>query len=346
MHCKKSPPPFIIPVFISHQGCPHRCVFCNQHSITGATTPGDRPLTAAAVKGMIDRYLSWPRRNPAGEVQVAFYGGSFTALAVERQQELLDAVRPFLAAGRVHCIRVSTRPDYVGCEEAEFLRRQGVRIVELGIQSLDPQVLAMSGRGHTVQQAKEAIVALKRTGITAGAQLMVGLPGERTAQLIAGAKRVAELKPDLVRIYPTLVVRGSGLERMYWEKRYLPQSLNQAIARTARMKEIFDHHGIPVVRMGLQPSASLEKEIIAGPYHPAYGELVLARMTFKRVRSKLAASAGKPKRRLALARADQSIFRGPRNISMQRLAALGLLENVEILFCDDVPRNTVQVTAE
>ncbi|HCC53551.1 MAG TPA: radical SAM protein [Desulfobulbaceae bacterium] len=332
------PPPFIIPIFIAHQGCPQQCLFCNQRGITGASEDMVGP---GEIEAIIRAQLTWPRRYPTAPVQVAFYGGSFTGLAIERQRELLGAVQPFLAAGQVQEIRLSTRPDYVTSEIACFLREHGVGIVELGAQSLDDGVLAASGRGHTAAQVRTAVACLKEAGMQVGLQLMLGLPGERTVTALASARQAAALNPDLIRLYPCLVIAGSPLAELYRQGQYLPLTLSQAVILAARLWSIFQERLIPVVRMGLQPSAALEKTLLAGPYHPAFGELVLSRIFFNKVRALLAGRQHQQPHCLCLAKADESIYRGRDNGNVKRLAALGLLNGVETVFSASQPRQTV-----
>jgi len=336
------PPPFVIPIFIAHQGCPHQCLFCNQRSITGAP---EGMVGAREVEETIRTQLAWPRRHPEAPVQVAFYGGSFTGLAMERQRELLGAAQPFLASGQVRELRLSTRPDYVTPEIAGFLREQGVGIVELGAQSLDDRVLAASGRGHTVAQVRTAVACLKEAGIKVGLQLMLGLPGDSTATALVSGRAAAALGPDMVRLYPCLVISGSPLAELYRQGQYQPLTLSRAVALAGRLWSIFNGHGISVVRMGLQPSASLEKTVLAGPYHPAFGELVLSRLFFNQIRADLSARSLRQLYRLSLARADESIYRGKGNGNVKRLAALGLLEGVETVFSASQPRQTVVLTS-
>ncbi len=330
--------PLVIPIFIAHQGCPHRCVFCNQESITGRREAASQPMRAAEVVATIDGWLARSGSDSRRAVQVAFYGGSFTALAQGYQEELLTAVRPYLEAGRVGMIRLSTRPDAIDAATVAFLRAHGVGVVELGVQAMDDRVLAASGRGHTVADVEAAVRLLKAGGMRVGGQLMIGLPGESSGSALAGALALARLGPDFVRIYPALVIRGSVLASRFAAGLYRPLSLLQGVARCARLKAVFDHHRIPVVRMGLQPSPSLERDLLAGPYHPAFGELVLARMFFNRVRSLLAAIPADSHRTLSIAPADLSIFRGQRNLSVQRLAALGLSARMRLHLDPGQPR--------
>ena len=333
--------PLVIPIFISHQGCPQRCIFCDQDTITGHTGLHNEPVTTGKVKEIIEQWLRRPRKEDKNCVQVAFYGGSFTGLSLKRQRDLLGSVKPYIKDGLVDFIRISTRPDYIDEASVALLKEYSVSIVELGIQSLDGAVLEASARGHSVQHSLDAVRILRESGFTVGAQLMCGLPGDTVSRLTATVKKVAALRPDFVRIYPTLVIKGSGLEKMYRHGKYRPLSLPVAIALSCRMKTIFDSYNIRVVRMGLQPSEELADKVVAGPYHPAFGELVLSRLLYKKTRKAL---RGKIQvKSLAVAAADESVFRGPNNVSMIKLAALGLLDGVELVFDKEQVRNSVLV---
>ena len=261
--------PLVIPLFIPHRGCPHLCLFCNQNSITGA---GEAAAMDGAEVGRTIR--TWLARSPGRrEVQAAFFGGSFTCLPRREQQELLLAVRPFLDSGEVDLIRLSTRPDCISGEICGFLAAHRVAIVELGIQSFDDQVLQRARRGHTAGDSRRAAGLLQEAGMQVGMQLMPGLPGETTRSFLRGISEAIRIAPDFVRLYPAVVLRNSGLAADCLAGRYRPLSLNRAVALAARAKEMLDAAGIPIVRMGLQASTELEKEILAGPYHPAFGEL-------------------------------------------------------------------------
>ncbi|MBU1710851.1 MAG: radical SAM protein [Proteobacteria bacterium] len=339
--------PFVIPFFIAHQGCPHRCVFCNQRHIAGSAEPGENSITPESITGEIKTWLERPRKNPLAPVQVAFYGGSFTGIETLKQQEYLSAVQPFIASGRVASIRISTRPDYIDDRIVQFLKSYKVKIVELGVQSLDDRVLAQSGRGHTAKQVEDAVELLQHHGFSVGVQLMVGLPGETTKSLFEGVRQVIGMRPDFVRIYPVLIIGDTELEILYNQGRYAPLTLNRAVALTAKMKERFGRAAIRVVRMGLQPSVSLEKSVIAGPYHPAFGELVLSRIMFNKTRAVLkGAEAGSGRQQgVHIASVDESIFRGPGNVSFKRLASLGLLDNRALVLEPLQERNTVFLSA-
>lgn len=336
-------PPFIIPLFIPHQGCPHRCIFCNQHPLTG-NAGGESPAspTRQAVESEISLWLARSPRQ-GRRVEVAFYGGSFTGLPADRQQELLSAVQPFLHRGLVDAIRLSTRPDYITQDTAAFLQSFGVETVELGVQSMDQNVLDQSLRGHNTQQTANAIDLLKKAGINTGAQLMIGLPGETSFGALSGAKQLALLQPDFARLYPALVIRGSGLEALYHEGPYRPLSLPRAIALAARVTTILAQHDIPVIRTGLQPSAELEGNLLAGPYHPAFGELVKSRLFFNSIRKQLCRFRDKPCR-LIVSERDRSLFNGQKRCNINRLKQLHLLDRVSVVFTATAsPRGTITI---
>ncbi|MEN8140287.1 MAG: radical SAM protein [Thermodesulfobacteriota bacterium] len=327
--------PFIIPIFISHQGCPHQCVFCNQGAIAGST---DVPVSPAQVAGLIAEQLAWPRKTGRQEeVQVAFYGGSFTCLDQERQQAYLRAVQPFLDRGQVAKVRLSTRPDCLDLPTALWLREQGVGLVEVGVQSLDEEVLLASRRGHDGAQVAAAFGALREAGLQSCGQLMVGLPGDTPARAVASARRLLEMGPDMVRIYPTLVVAGSPLAELYEQKKFQPWSLAKAVLVCARLKEICEKARVKVIRLGLQPSQALKASVLAGPFHPAFGEMVASRIFFKYLRSLLRRRPAGPAL-LRLSPRDRSLFSGVGKENLQRLQGLGLLKGVEVVFASKQPR--------
>jgi histone acetyltransferase (RNA polymerase elongator complex component) len=260
----------IVPFFISHGGCPHRCVFCDQERISGRD--GSLP-SSGEIRARISDYR---RTSGRAAVEVAFYGGSFTGLSREGQLRLLAPLQPLIAAGEVCSVRVSTRPDTMDDEVAAFLRDMGVGTVELGVQSMDDGVLEMSGRGHCAADTEKAAASLKRQGLAAGLQLMPGLPGDTFRKSRASLDRALGLEPDFLRIYPTVVISGTPLARMYQEGSYRPLSMQAAVALCKVMLHDALRSGVPVIRMGLQPTLDLEREgtVLAGPYHPAFRHLV------------------------------------------------------------------------
>ena len=325
----------IIPFFIPHKGCPHRCLFCNQTSITGCV-PAE--LTASVVKATVNHWLTSSTRRD--RVQVAFYGGSFTCLPRAEQERLLGLVEPFLGQGEIHGIRLSTRPDCVDAAVCAFLKARGVKTVELGIQSFDDDVLLAAQRGHTSADSLCAARWVRASGLELGLQLMPGLPGECSLSFLRGVRTAIALKPDFVRLYPVLVVENSGLAEMYRFGNYRPLSMNRAIAVTRRAKRMFEAADIRVVRIGLQPSTALEREIVAGPYHPAFGELVAAREWMQRMRAALACLPADKKLVMRIAERDLSACIGPRRANLRRIAELGMAPRLSIETDKEMKRGT------
>lgn len=330
--------PLIIPIFIPHEGCPHCCVFCNQHSISGQSSP---PVSGAEVDATIRAWLARSRPENRGQAQVAFYGGSFSGLPAERQIELLSAVQPFRDQGVVQEIRLSTRPDYIDRRRLDLLCRLGATIIELGVQSCDDSVLRQAGRGHSRADVERAAGLIKERNIRLGVQLMIGLPGDQFRSLRNTTETVIRLRPEFVRLYPVLVLRGSGLETLRNQGGYRPLSLGRAVVLAAFMKKRFDDQGIRVVRMGLQPTRELEQALTAGPYHPAFGEMVQARLMLRQTRRLLAGVSKSAPVVLVIAERDHSVFRGIGSANIKRLRQLGLLDRFILRADPRQPRHTL-----
>jgi len=327
----------VIPIFIPHKGCPHHCLFCNQQKISGCQ---EAVADRLDISEIID---TWLARSPLKKkVQVAFYGGSFTCLPRREQMVMLAVVQPYLAAGKVDCIRLSTRPDCIDPEICQLLREFRVGVVELGVQSFNNDVLAENRRGHNADQCRTAFALLKASGMEVGLQLMPGLPGESTCSFLRGIDEVVRMRPDFVRLYPVLVVKESGLEEQYRQNLYQPQSLNQAIALTVRAYTKLQAAGIKVVRMGLQPSESLSKNFVAGPYHPAFGELVVSRLWLKRIRVRLAQLAPEEKLCLHISNRDHGAVVGMRKSNIRRLEQLGFSGRFTILPDKSMARGSIK----
>jgi histone acetyltransferase (RNA polymerase elongator complex component) len=327
----------VIPIFIPHAGCPHHCLFCNQEKISGYGGDGAERVDVAETINL------WLARSPSKKrVQVAFYGGSFTCLPSSEQTAMLAAVQPYLATGKVDCVRLSTRPDCISREICRFLRDFRVGVVELGVQSFNNDVLAENRRGHDVDQCRTAFAQLKAAGMEVGLQLMPGLPGETTVSFLRGIDEVVRMKPDFVRLYPVLVVKESGLEERYLQNRYRPQSLNQAIALTARAYAKLQTVGIKVVRMGLQPSESLTENLVAGPYHPAFGELVVSRLWLKRIRARLMLLAPTESLCLHISHRDLGAVVGMKRLNIRRLEKLGFSGRFTILPNNRMARGSIE----
>lgn len=262
---------YIIPVFISHQGCPHQCVFCNQDRIAGKY----EEVFASDVRKIIDEYLETINSNGA-TIEVSFFGGTFTAIDVNKQKELLEVAREYKEKGLIHKIRLSTRPDAILPYILGYLKEYKVDIIELGVQSLDDEVLRKAGRGHSVNDVIVASKLIKEAGFTLGHQIMPGLPGDSFEIDIETTKKSIEMKPDICRIYPSLVIKDTPMEDMYNRGDYVPYSLDEAVYISGEMLKLYNDAKIKVIRIGLQPTDTITtgKDIVDGPFHPAFRELV------------------------------------------------------------------------
>lgn len=267
----------IIPIFIPHAGCPNQCSFCNQRTIAGKTEAPDPCL----MTGMIEDALA----HSGGRAEVAFYGGSFTCIETERQLAYLQAVGRFIESGRVSGIRISTRPDALDEDVLDRLQEHGVKTIEIGAQSMVDEVLLGNNRGHSSRDIRRAAQNVKAYGFAMGLQMMTGLRGDTPERAIETASRFIALAPDFVRIYPTVVLPGTELANAYIEGRYAPQSLEDAVELTAILYQMFSDAGIRVIRMGLHTDEALGESALAGPYHPAFGELVYTRLYRKKAES-------------------------------------------------------------
>ena len=263
----------MIPFFIPHVGCPYVCTFCNQSRITGQS--GISHLTPEYIQQTIKDYVGTKRNEKFWEV--AFYGGSFTAITKDLQHKLLMPAYEMLQQGLIDGIRCSTRPDAVGDEAITLLQSYGVKTVELGVQSMNDGILVDAKRGHTAQEVVEAVTRLKHRDMTVGVQLLPGLKGETWQTIIETAIAVAALRPDFVRIYPVLVIENTELADQYRAGEYEPLSTELAIQYCSFLKDWFEQHGIEVIRTGLQSTEELDSRnsLVAGPYEPAMGELVV-----------------------------------------------------------------------
>ncbi len=270
----------ILPVFVPHQGCAHACVFCNQRRISGER----ESVSADAVHRLIEAAAL-----PSGaERQLAFYGGSFTAIPAERQEALLKAAKEGIDRGLIDSIRLSTRPDAIDGTVLERLKRCGVRTVELGAQSMDETVLRLSGRGHTAEDVRRASRLLREAGFQLVLQMMTGLPGDSDERAVYTARELIALRPDAVRIYPTVIVRDTALYDMWRAGEYREHTVEDAVRVCAELVPLFEAAGIPIIRLGLNPTEELSAgAAVAGAYHPALGELVRARVLRNRAEALL-----------------------------------------------------------
>jgi len=263
---------YTIPIFVPELACPHQCIFCDQRKISGQL----HIPTIKEIQNKISAYLKTiPEKR--SRVEIGFFGGSFTGIPYEQQKEYLEAAANFVKGRRVHGIRLSTRPDYIDEKILKLLKKNKVETIELGAQSMDEEVLQKSGRGHTVADVEKAAKMITDAGFTLGLQMMIGLPKDTNKKALHTAKRIVELGAENTRIYPTLVIKGTQLERLYQEGKYVPLRMKEAILWAKDLYLFFENTKVKVIRMGLHPSEELDSEhsLIAGPYHPSFKELVM-----------------------------------------------------------------------
>lgn len=320
--------PYIIPVFIPHQGCPQKCIFCDQASITGRDIS---PLTVKWVLSVVEEGLSRKRKAWRREIQVAFYGGTFTGLGATLQGEILSTVLPFWKEKKIHSIRISTRPDYINSEKIVLLKRYPIKTVELGIQSMSDLVLIKARRGHSSADNLRAVRMLKEAGFQVGAQIMVGLPGEDREEILPTLEPLFAYKPDFIRIYPTLVLKGTILADLYRERHYHPLTLQEAVEICRDIIIRCRERGIPVIRMGLQADASLEKNLISGPYHPAFGQIVKAEAMKSRVLKKLEPFRGLDEVEIWVAPGAISLLTGFKRQALNDLREKSKIRSLKVL---------------
>ena len=270
--------PFIIPIFLPHAGCPHQCVFCNQVSITGTK---HEAVNQSKIRTQIQEFLKY-KTESRKPVQIAFFGGNFLGLKLEEIISWLALAGEFVSQGLVDGIRFSTRPDTIDATRLGVLDNYPVSIVELGVQSMDDDVLALAERGHSAADTVRAVEALKSRQLGIGLQMMVGLPGDSEARSLATARKIADLDPDCVRVYPTVVVENSRLAHWFKKGEYQPLSLEAAVGLVKKVYLIFQKEGIAVIRMGLQATDDLEdgSTVLAGPHHPAFGHMVYSEIFY------------------------------------------------------------------
>lgn len=265
----------IIPVFVPHIGCPNDCVFCNQKRITGRGTVS---ANADYVMNIVEECRKTIDSDTHAEL--AFFGGSFTAIEIGLQEELLRVGKYYKDLGVVQSMRCSTRPDAINHDILKLQKKYGMDIIELGIQSLDDEVLKLSNRGHTREDSENASRMIKEYGFVLGHQIMPGLPGSTRQKDIVSCHESIAMRPDIVRIYPTLIIKDTELVHMYEEGSYNPLTLEEAIDICAYMYSKYSINNIKVIRTGLQNSDSIntDEDVVAGPFHPAFGQLVEERL--------------------------------------------------------------------
>ncbi len=256
------------------EACPFQCIYCDQEKISGRA---EIPTTEDIIKIIETHLETIPKTS---EIQVGFFGGTFTGLKGEIQQMYLEVVQPFIRNGKIKSIRLSTRPDFISSENLDLLQRYHVETIELGAQSMDDEVLKKSGRGHKAEKTIEAAGLIRDKKFRLGLQMMIGLPGDTTEKSMTTAQKFVALGAHDVRIYPTLVIKGTPLEKLFHSGKFSPLMLEDAVDRTAAIIPVFENAGVNVIRVGLHPSEGLmdKSDLIAGPFHVSFKELVLTKL--------------------------------------------------------------------
>ena len=326
----------ILPIFVPHLGCPHACVFCNQRRISGQ----QRPAAADTVNQILCTAAALP---PSGaKRQLAFYGGSFTAIPLSQQLALLDAAHQAVLRGEIDGVRLSTRPDAVDRQTLDRLRRFGVQTLELGAQSMDDEVLRLSRRGHSAEDVRRASRLVREEGFELILQMMTGLPGDSPEKSLFTARELIKLRPDGVRIYPTVVVKDTELYERWLRGEYREHSVEEAVSLCAQLLPLFEETGIPVIRLGLNPSEELSGgAAVAGAYHPAFGELVKSRVLLDQARSLLRGTPAGSRVVLGVRSSLLSQALGQHRVNVETLRREFALEELKLL---PVPDQTLPLT--
>jgi histone acetyltransferase (RNA polymerase elongator complex component) len=335
----------IIPVFIVHQGCHHRCSYCNEERAVG-----DYPsrITEASFRETVYSHLVSNRRKK-GPVQIAFYGGTFTGLDKEYQRELLETAGGFIREGLVDSIRISTRPDYIDEKSLDILKRFSVNTVEIGAQSMMDNVLRLSRRGHLSSDIRRAVGLLKERGFETGMHLMAGLPGDSFDGFAETVQETIALRPDTVRIHPTIVFSGTELAEAFTRGDYRPLTMPEAISACKYALGKFTAAGIPVIRLGLQSTPEMERKgsIVAGPFHPAFRALVEEAVFFDMASLLLSGLSVRGRDiTFSVSPQDMSSFRGQKNGNISAIKEKFGLRAIFLSAVDGQPRGYVTIDAE
>ena len=265
-----------IALFVVHKGCPHMCSFCNQRNISGS----QKDITAEDVHSAAQTAIASLSESEAAGGEIAFFGGSFTMVERSYMVSLLEAAYEYIQKGIFKGIRISTRPDGISREICEILKKYGVTAVELGAQSLDDRVLMLNERGHTAEQVCDACALLREYGFEVGLQMMTGLYGSEDADSIATAEKIVAIAPDTVRIYPTVVIKGTRLHELMLRGEFIPKGIPETVELCARLIPMFENMGIKVIRVGLHSGGGVEESYAGGAYHPALRELCEGRIYY------------------------------------------------------------------
>ncbi len=324
-------------IFVPHLGCPNQCAFCDQRSISGT----QEAPTAQQVENLCDEFL--PQENGT-DYEIAFFGGSFTAIDRDYMETLLAAAHNFVKQGRAMGIRISTRPDCIDENVLDILKGYGVTSIELGAQAMQDAALCANLRGHMVKDVEKAAFLIKEKGFSLGLQMMTGMYGQKDyfADAVDTAQQFAALAPDTVRVYPTVTLKGTLLETLFLQGKYTPPTLQQTVEICARVMEIFDEAGIKIIKMGLHADTGMESKIVAGPYHPAFRELCLSRMYLDKIKRQLTNICGTDII-IKVNTKELSQWKGQKNTNEKQLSLMGY--NAKIVPCDDIKRGEFTINS-
>ena len=327
-----------IPVFIPHLGCPNQCVFCNQREISGV-----QEFNAEDVIPIIDSALRTIEDD--AEVEIAFFGGSFTGIDPELMISLLEIANGYIERGLVRQVRCSTRPDYINEEILGILKKHGVKTIELGLQSCSDKVLEISKRGHNFEAEIKSCRMIVENGFDLVGQMMIGLPGADIESEIRTAEFIASVGAVGARIYPTVVFRDTELCSMMQQGVYLPLSLDDAIERSATVLDIFLKAGVEVIRIGLQASDNLSDpdSSIAGANHPALGELVIGEVYYKRICKLLSDSNVSENENITVLVSRGALSKAVGQNRKNKLRLMERYKNLRFVEADGIPTYGVQL---
>lgn len=323
-----------IPVFVPHLGCPQDCLFCNQKKITGEL----KQVTEERVRELIRIGASHKKKGE--KLEIGFFGGSFTGISAQVQEELLAPALEAKNDGLLDGIRLSTRPDYINQEVLERLLAFGVTTVELGAQSMDDAVLSRAKRGHTAEQTIKAAEMIKKSGLGLGLQMMVGLPEDTKDKSLQTARKFCALEPECVRIYPTLVIKDTALAELWQNGDYQSLSIDEAVDICREVYHMFEEKDIEVIRMGLLNMQA--EDVLAGPYHPSFGELVLSAVCYDKIKAALAGYKA-PVLHMQAHPSFVSVICGHRRKNILRLKEEFGFKEVKVLQAEHIKRGTFEI---
>lgn len=325
-----------IALFVVHKGCPHMCSFCNQRSISGS----QKDITPDDVHSAAQTAIATLSEREAAGGEIAFFGGSFTMVERDYMISLLRAAYEYIEKGIFKGIRISTRPDGISDEICTILKNYGVTAVELGAQSLDERVLALNERGHTAKQVEDACRMLKKYGFEVGLQMMTGLYGSKDADSLETAEKIVALAPDTVRIYPTVVIKGTKLHDLMLKGEFIPKGINETADLCAKLIPMLENAGIKVIRVGLHSGGGVEEGFAGGAYHPALREICEGRIYYNNALSELQKQP-KGKYILCVNPKEISKMTGQKKENLTKLREMGYDCTVSV--CDGLPKYGVEI---